>query len=61
MLYKELVHAYEQTAKDILEYLDIPRPEPLVFGRRRMKKQADAQSDEWVQKVLAMYRDTERL
>lgn len=60
-VYEDLVNAYEETAKDILKYLKIPYQENLEFSQRRIKKQADAITDEWVQRYLAMYRDTERL
>ena len=61
VVYEDLVGAYEETAKDILHYLGIAYPEPLVLEPRRMKRQADALSDEWVQRVLAMYRHTEKM
>jgi LPS sulfotransferase NodH len=61
VVYEDLVNAYEMTAKDILHYLGIAYPEPLAFEPRRIKRQADALSDEWVQRVLAMYRHTERM
>jgi len=53
---EDLVPAYEETVFQILQYLDIPIPENLVFAERRLKKQADALSEEWVQR----YHDLER-
>jgi LPS sulfotransferase NodH len=52
--YEELVEAYEQTALAILDYLNIPFPENLVFGERRLQRQADAINEAWVEKYLAM-------
>ncbi len=59
VVYEDFTHAYEETAKDILKYLGIPFQKKLVFGQRRMKKQADVLTDEWVQKYLAMHKVTE--
>lgn len=52
--YEELVEAYEPTALKILEYLNIPYPKGLVFGERRLQKQADALNEEWVEKYIRM-------
>jgi LPS sulfotransferase NodH len=61
VVYEDLVGGYEKTAKDILHYLSIAYPEPLVFEGRRIKQQADALSDEWVQRVLSTYQHTEKM
>lgn len=61
VVYEDFINAYEKTAKDILSYLEIPYPEKLIFGQRRIMKQADALTDKWVQRYLAMYKDTERM
>lgn len=50
VIYEELVPAYEQTAIQILHELNIPTPEPLQFASRHMRRQADALSEEWVQR-----------
>lgn len=50
VVYEELAAAYEATALNILQYLHIPIPENLTFAERRMKRQADALSEEWVQR-----------
>jgi LPS sulfotransferase NodH len=50
VLYEELTAAYEETARKILRYLDIPLPENLVFAQRHMKRQADKLSQEWVER-----------
>lgn len=50
VVYEELIRAYEKTALSILDYLSIPIPDNHLFAERRMKQQADALSDEWVQR-----------
>ena len=52
VVYEDFVEAYEETAQCILDYLGIECPNGLTFGERRLKKQADALSDEWVQRYL---------
>lgn len=56
VVYEELVSSYEKTALNILHYLDIPIPEELVLGKRRMKQQANAHSEEWVQRYSDLKR-----
>lgn len=48
VVYEELTGAYEEAGCNILQYLQIPIPEHLAFTERRMKRQADALSEEWV-------------
>ena len=50
VIYEDLVLAYEEAALQVLQYLNIPIPENLVFAERRLKKQADTLSEEWVQR-----------
>jgi LPS sulfotransferase NodH len=50
VIYEDLVLACEATALQVLQYLNIPIPENLVFAERRLKKQSDALSEEWVQR-----------
>lgn len=52
VVYEDLVEAYEQTALDILEHLNIPHPENVVFRERRLQKQSDALNDAWVEMYL---------
>jgi trehalose 2-sulfotransferase len=54
VVYEELVETYEETAFRILDYLNIPFPKDLVFGERRLQKQADALNELWVEKYTAM-------
>lgn len=50
VVYEELSSAYEETALKILQYLHIPIPENLSFTEKRLKRQADVLSEEWVQR-----------
>ncbi len=54
VVYEELVEAYEETALRILDYLNIPFPKDLIFGERRLQKQADTLNERWVEKYTAM-------
>jgi LPS sulfotransferase NodH len=54
VVYEELVESFEPTAIRILEYLKIPYPKDLVFGERRLQKQADALNETWVEKYMEM-------
>jgi hypothetical protein len=46
--------AYEPTARRILDRLGIPHPPDLVFGERRLLRQADALNEDWVEKYFEM-------
>ena len=48
VIYEDLAANYETVALHILQYLDIPIPDNLVFAQRRMKRQADRLSEQWV-------------
>jgi LPS sulfotransferase NodH len=48
VMYEDFMHAYEETALQILRYLDIPIPEKPLFGARRMRQQSDALSEQWI-------------
>ena len=50
VVYENFIKAYEATVLDILYYLHIPAPDGLVFGKRALRKQANALSEEWVQR-----------
>ena len=52
--YEDLVEAYEPTALKVLDYLHVSYPENLVFGEKRLQKQADALNEVWVQKYIEM-------
>lgn len=53
VIYEDLTTSYERTALEILQYLHIDIPERVLIKERRMKKQADALSEEWVQRYHA--------
>ncbi len=53
VIYEDLVPHYERTTLNILNWLNISYPENLVFGKRRLLKQADSVSEDWVQKYRA--------
>jgi trehalose 2-sulfotransferase len=61
VVYEDFVTGYETTAEEIIEYLGIPHPEQIEFGKRHLRKQADELTEEWVQKYLEIYTDTERM
>lgn len=56
VVYEDFVDNYEQTIKDILNYLKISIPNDLGFHKRKLIKMADAQSDEWVERYLEIKR-----
>ena len=48
--YEELTVAYEEVDLEILQFIGIPISEDFVFIEPRMRRQADALSEEWVQR-----------
>jgi LPS sulfotransferase NodH len=50
VVYEDFVAAYESTAIEVLRYLQVPVPDNLSFTGRWMIRQADALSEEWVQR-----------
>src|SRR5204862_6660701 len=60
VVYEDFVDTYEETACQILDYLQIPVPEQLIFGERSLKKQANEQSEEWVQRYYGMKQKDDR-
>lgn len=53
VVYEDYHDAPEETARDVLAFLGIPLPPDVPFGERRLRKQANALSEAWVQR----YRD----
>ena len=53
VVYEDLVQAYEETALRVLRFLGITPPPDLTFKERRLLKQADAVTDEWVERYRA--------
>jgi trehalose 2-sulfotransferase len=52
--YEDFVEGYEFTALRILDYLNVSYPRNLVFGERRLQKQADTLNEAWVRKYIEM-------
>jgi trehalose 2-sulfotransferase len=50
VIYEDFVSTYEETALQILRHLDIAIPDRPLFSARRMKQQADALSEQWIQR-----------
>ncbi len=50
VIYEDLITRYEETACEILAYLDIPITEPLTFAARCLRQQADEESEQWIQR-----------
>ena len=53
VMYEDFVPTYEATALRILEWLAIAFPPDLEFGPRRLQKQADELSEDWVKRFRA--------
>ena len=51
--YEELAEANEPVVRRVLEYLGVPAPRDLALGPPRMSVQADALSEDWVERVNA--------
>ncbi len=60
VIYEDLVQHYEKTAIRILDWLKISYPDNLVFGERRLLKQADSVSEDWVERYRVEKEDKER-
>jgi LPS sulfotransferase NodH len=58
VIYEELVASYEQIRFDILHYLHIDIPDRIIFKERHMRRQADALSEEWVQRYHTLKSET---
>lgn len=50
VVYEDLVSTYEPVALKVLEYLGVAAPSDLEFAPRRLRKQADGLSEEWVRR-----------
>ena len=58
--YEDFVLHYEQTAIQILQYLGISDAEAVRFGARSMKKQADEETEQWVQRYYYLKQKSKR-
>lgn len=54
VVYEDFVQQYEETAIKILEYLTIAGIENLEFAPRKMHKQADEESERWIQRYYSL-------
>jgi LPS sulfotransferase NodH len=54
VVYEDLITARESITLDILRYLGVSIPADLSFGPRRMRKQADALTEEWVRRYYQL-------
>lgn len=54
VIYEELVEAYETILQKTLQYLGIAPAEPLTLTRPPMERQADALSEQWVERYSQM-------
>lgn len=52
VVYEELAQNFEQTALNLLDFLNLERPENMQFKERKLKKQADTLNEVWTQKFL---------
>lgn len=50
VFYEDFVEHYDEIVRDIMRYLHIPVPAEVQFMPQRLQKQADAESEEWVQR-----------
>ncbi|HLG63328.1 MAG TPA: Stf0 family sulfotransferase [Ktedonosporobacter sp.] len=54
VVYEDFVQNYQETLQQILDYLHIPLLKNLAFAEQRLKKQADEQSEMWVQRYYEL-------
>lgn len=54
VIYEDLVANYEEIAIEILTYLGLPEIKNIQFAPRTMKKQADEESEQWVQRYYQL-------
>jgi LPS sulfotransferase NodH len=50
VFYEDFVEHYKETVLSIIRYLHVPAPEEIQFAPWCLQKQADAESEEWVQR-----------
>ena len=60
VVYEDFVTEYEETAIQLLKYLGISPAERLEFALRRMRKQANEESEEWVQRYYDLKTQSRR-
>ncbi len=50
VVYEDLVEAYKNTVRDVLQYLQIPIPASHVLTKGQIKRQTDALSEQWARR-----------
>ena len=50
VVYEDLVEAYERTARNVLEHLQIAIPDDLVLDKRPIERQTDVVSEQWARR-----------
>jgi len=58
IVYEDFVSRYEETVREALQHLGLPGTEALAVAPVSMKKQADEQSEQWVQHYLRLKSQT---
>ena len=61
VVYEDLATRYEATALEVLDFLGIDVQEKLVFRPRKLKRQADGLTEEWVNRYLDLHRESESM
>lgn len=61
VIYEEFVPRYEETAREVLRFLDIPIPSDLKFAERKMKRQSDDLTEKWVEAYYQQQKMDERI
>jgi LPS sulfotransferase NodH len=52
IIYEDFVDTYEETALQILKYIGVEVPPKVNFWKRKMVRQADKLSEEWVERFM---------
>lgn len=52
IVYEDFVDAYESTVSRVLDYLNIPCPEDISHGERKLLRTTDQVNEEWVKRYL---------
>lgn len=50
VVYEDFVNAYEDTIREVLSFMDITAPANIALPAPRLKRQADAESQEWARR-----------
>jgi LPS sulfotransferase NodH len=54
VVYEDLVTTYQRVARQLLLWMRIPAPPDLAFGPRKLRKQADELSEQWVMRYRGL-------